>query len=564
MYFNNTPRPSTAPERSREPTASKQKNVLVSGGSIPYGEIFRPKELKQEDQKFRGFCRDQSRGHPMQEPSVESQHNLSSIVGGSQQLPDTITQSIRTTSDEPPVPHSPTDLEHSGSSSQTQPNVSPVTPPNIPSHQRQTSTENHLPLIQTPIGSSVRPTGNLSHQSPDNHTSVLQNQAHGHHSPPHSPTSENNFQRDLNGNILYYKPFTAYDLSPAMLPLPPPLPWTHRLGNRTRPLQPPPGLWRWIFLSTFVGLIAIAAAFAVRESTRPSPLNEDTVTVADITPTEATLAFDSFDVEDSIMGTYFSPPAERPQSFMVYGASLGRICIRNRLNGTWSPTEKCVENANPKPGTSFSIVDWLGGPTIAFITTDNFLSTLNHIPAKENETWALSTLVDDKVPAHPSSKLASVTWTNGTALWLMYQGPNGQIREYGLDDFRNRKFRPGSHGDIAPALNGTFLSAARYDATEELCYQSTNTQINCRRYANGVWGNDDYVISSTESGLPAHAAFSMTMMTDPGTKVDTLLAVYAKSNGAVNLVTRSSVGINSTNIGSFSSPVQISECKWGR
>ncbi|CAG8982402.1 hypothetical protein HYALB_00007524 [Hymenoscyphus albidus] len=350
-----------------------------------------------------------------------------------------------------------------------------------------------------------------------------------------------------------------------MSPLPPPLTWTHHLRNRTRPLQPPPGLWRWIFLSTFVVLIAIAAVFAVRESTRPSPVIKNTVTVADITPTEATLAFDSFDVEGPVMGTYFSLPAERSQSFMIYGASPGRICIRNRLNGTWSPTEKCVENANPKPGTSFSIVDWLGGPTVAFITTDNFLSTLNHIPAKDNETWALSTLVDDKVPTHPLSKLASVTWTNGVMnqfyflLAFRVLRTNGQIREYGLDDFRNREFRPGSHGDIAPALNGTFLSAARYDAIEELCYQSTNTQINCRRYANGVWGNDGYVISSTESGLPAHATFSLTTMTDPETKVDTLLAVYAKSNGAVNLVTRSFGGINSTNIGSFSSPVQISE-----
>lgn len=141
----------------------------------------------------------------------------------------------------------------------------------------------------------------------------------------------------------------------------------------------------------------------------------------------------------------------------------------------------------------------------------------------------------------------------------MYQGPNGQIREYGLDDYRNLKFRPGSHGDIAPALNGSFISAARYDTTEELCYQSTNTQINCRRYANGVWGNDEYVISSTESGLSAGSPFSLTTMTNPKTNVDTLLAVYAKSNGGVNLVTRSTIGINDTNIGVFSTPVQIGE-----
>lgn len=141
----------------------------------------------------------------------------------------------------------------------------------------------------------------------------------------------------------------------------------------------------------------------------------------------------------------------------------------------------------------------------------------------------------------------------------MYQGPNGQIREYGLDDFRNRKFRAGSHGDIAPALNGSTISAARYGSTEELCYQSTNTQINCRRYANGVWGNDEYVISSTESGLSAGSPFSLTTMNDPKTNVDILLAIYAKSNGAVNLVTRSTTGLNATNIGLFSSPVQIGE-----
>lgn len=368
MYLSDIPRPSSAPpESSKELILPKQQVFNPRGGSLPYGEIFRPKEREHEDHKFRGFCRDQDRGPSIvgfpvietqtEELPVESQPSTNDdIFRRGQQRSSISAQHMETTSRAPSdEPHSPTDLRHSRNSSLSE------AMPNSSDHQRQTST--NIPLHSLPPRGNIAPHSSNISDPPNNmaHISEPQNQYPGNHvNGQHSPSdtaNPNKLQPDRNGNDLHpFKPWSSY------LPQPPSR--KRRIKNAILPLLPPPGPWRWVFLGVFFGFVAIVPTFAVRESSRPSPVVTKSVTVLDVAPTDAPLASDSFDVEDSILGTYFSTPAEKQQTFMVYGASLGRICIRSRLNGTFGTLEKCIENANPKPGTSFSIVDWLGGPTI--------------------------------------------------------------------------------------------------------------------------------------------------------------------------------------------------------
>lgn len=396
MYLSDIPRPSSAPpERSKELILPKQAISNFRGGSLPYGEIFRPKELKQEDQKFRGFCRDQNRGPSIiappgietqrEESPVESQHSPTDISRRGQQSTNVTTQPSGATSRAlPDEPHSPTYLGHSRSSSQTPSRLLPealisgVTVPSNSDHRHQTSTR-EIPLQALPSRGSIalHPTVNSVPQSTIAHSSVPQNQTqmtqgNGRQSQSHGGTNLNNFQPGTNWNGFHHKPFKAYEFSASNSLLPPPVTWTRRSRNTIVPLLPPPGPWRWVFLSVFFGFVAIVPTFAIRESNRPPLVISNSVIVADVPPTDALLASDSFDVKDSVLGTYFSPPAEKPQSFMVYGASMGRICIRNRLNNTWSSSAKCVENAHPKLGT-FSIVDWLGGPTVACQFPNSFI-----------------------------------------------------------------------------------------------------------------------------------------------------------------------------------------------
>jgi hypothetical protein len=139
-----------------------------------------------------------------------------------------------------------------------------------------------------------------------------------------------------------------------------------------------------------------------------------------------------------VLATYFSAAQGDPKSAetkLVYNAGNGTICVRTKSGEDWLNNVQCVFGANPKPNTPVTILDWLDGPSIYFITTDNFLSGIDNVPS--NDTWKLSILATENTPTHPLSQLASVTWLNGTSAWLYYTDVNSQLREYGIDDYRD-------------------------------------------------------------------------------------------------------------------------------
>jgi hypothetical protein len=140
----------------------------------------------------------------------------------------------------------------------------------------------------------------------------------------------------------------------------------------------------------------------------------------------------SIGAADVVIGTYFSTAASGVlQTKLVYNDGKGSLCVRTKSGNDWLNVQ-CLEGANPRADTPLTVLDWLGGPSIYFITADNFLSGMDHMPL--NDTWKFSTLRDQKRPTHKQSQLASVTWFNGTSSWLYYQDANEQLREYGLDD----------------------------------------------------------------------------------------------------------------------------------
>jgi hypothetical protein len=141
-----------------------------------------------------------------------------------------------------------------------------------------------------------------------------------------------------------------------------------------------------------------------------------------------------------------------------------------------------LEGANPRSDTPLTVLDWLGGPSIYFTTTDNLLSGIDHMPV--NDTWKYSTLRDQKIPTQPQSQLASVTWFNGTLSWFYYQDVNGQLREFGLDEYRDVVWRDGSLGPLGQALSGTEIGASRCCREMEVTRPGSRllTPKNCRRF----------------------------------------------------------------------------------
>jgi hypothetical protein len=161
-----------------------------------------------------------------------------------------------------------------------------------------------------------------------------------------------------------------------------------------------------------------------------------------------------------VLGSYFSDTSGGPQTKLAYDGGNGRICVRTKSGSVWLNNVQCVEGANPIPNTPITVLDWLGGPSIYFIAKGNLLSGIDNIP--KNNSWRLSSLASQKIGTHPLSQLGSVTWLNGTSAWVYYQDSNSQMREFGMDDYRDQIWRDGSVGPLGLALNGTGIGVSRW------------------------------------------------------------------------------------------------------
>ena len=164
---------------------------------------------------------------------------------------------------------------------------------------------------------------------------------------------------------------------------------------------------------------------------------------------------------------FASPSSSGPKSEVVYNGDNGQICIRVKSGPTWRDNVQCVEGANPLPNSPITILDWLGGPSIYFFTADHILSGIDHIP--QNNSWRFSSVTNHNILVHNQSQIASLTWLNGTSAWIYYQDPNEQIREFGIDDYRDSTWRDGSWGPLGRAQIGSGIGVARWLNGTDLC-----------------------------------------------------------------------------------------------
>jgi hypothetical protein len=273
----------------------------------------------------------------------------------------------------------------------------------------------------------------------------------------------------------------------------------------------------------------------------------------------------AFPVADGSLGatvlalaTYFTAegdPKSAQTTKLVYNAGNGTICVRTKSGEDWLNNVQCVFGANPKPNTPVTILDWLGGPSIYFITIDNFLSGIDNVPS--NDTWKLSILAMENTPTHPLSQLASVTWLNGTSAWLYYTDINSQLREYGIDDYRDESWRNGSTGPLGLTQTGSGIGCSRYliDGGEvlEVFIQATNAAIHGRVYINSVWTSDFYAVDGTSETIMGGASLTATTVTQPS-GIFVFLA-YVASNSFLTVQSRGI--LNVTQYNAFSVPVNV-------
>ena len=218
---------------------------------------------------------------------------------------------------------------------------------------------------------------------------------------------------------------------------------------------------------------------------------------------------------------------------------------------------QCVDGAHPKPGTPLTMLNGIGGPSIYFVTPDNYVSGIDH--AQTNNTWKLSSVIKQKLKTHHLSQISSVTWVNGTSSWIYFQDPNEQVREFGMDDYRDTTWREGSAGPLGKAIPGTGIGTVRWvngtDEVEELYFQLANRAIHGRMYKDTAWQPDLYTISGTERIVLQGAGISATVVTKLNSS--SVLLAYVSDSGFITVQTRETENI--TRYGAFSTPLKLAQ-----
>ena len=246
----------------------------------------------------------------------------------------------------------------------------------------------------------------------------------------------------------------------------------------------------------------------------------------------------------AVLGSYFDITLSGdPDTKLVYNGGGGKLCVRTKSGSSWLNNVQCVEGADPKPNTPIAVLDWLGGPSIYYITTSNTLSGIDNVP--QNDTWKLSSLAAEKMPTHPQSQLAAVTWLNGTSSWVYYEDGNSQLREYGIDDYRDETWRGGSTGPLGLTQDGSAIGISRYliDGAEvmEVFVQTVNDAIHGRLYINNVWDANFYAVDGTTTSLIQDAALTATTVNQ--TNGSMVLLAWVSSTGFLTVQSRATVNV---------------------
>ena len=255
-----------------------------------------------------------------------------------------------------------------------------------------------------------------------------------------------------------------------------------------------------------------------------------------------------------------SPASSDPTIEVVYIGDHGKICIRVKSGTMWHNNIRCVEGTNAMPNSPITILDWLGGPSIYYFTANHFVAGIDYIP--NTDSWKFSSVNSQKFLAHNQSQIASLAWSNATQTWLYFQDPSQQIREFGLDDYRDTSWREGAAGALSKAMVGCGIAVMRWlngtDQVEEIIFQSGNGGLAGRMYRESIWQPDIYAIDGTMDIVPNGAVIAGTTITD-STGNSTILITYGATSGFLSVQARATKGTPDSALGAFSARVEIVE-----
>jgi hypothetical protein len=310
-----------------------------------------------------------------------------------------------------------------------------------------------------------------------------------------------------------------------------------------------------VFLVLLAAVVPLSVLYGKKKNHSPTTT---TLTISTWSSADAVPVTDSkLGAAAVVLGDMFALPSSTgPESKIVYNSNNGKICVRVKTESSWHNNVQCVEGANPLPNSPLTMLDWIGGPSIFFFTADHILSGIDYVP--QNDTWKPSSVIENKIRVHDQSQIASVTWLNGASAWIYYQDLDEQIREIGLDDYRDLTWREGSVGPLGIGNAGSGIGVSRWlngtDEVEELFYEQRDGGIAGKMYMMSAWQPDYYTVEGTPGNVPDGAGITITTVTEGVNS--TILLAYVANSGFLNVQARRTTDVN---YGGFSSPVQLVE-----
>ncbi|KAH0565861.1 hypothetical protein GP486_000739 [Trichoglossum hirsutum] len=302
---------------------------------------------------------------------------------------------------------------------------------------------------------------------------------------------------------------------------------------------------------TLAAIIALAVIYARLKKSQPPSLTIMTPPADDVLPLPIVDA--GLGAAAIVLGSFFLPTKHHIK--VVYDGG-GKLCVR-REDSSWESSVQCVEGADPKKNSPLTMLDWIGGPSIFFISSHNFLSSIDI--AYTNDTMKLTNLIDSKVKVHEQSQLASVAFLNGTSGWVHFQSQDANLQEYGKYDYRDVSWSGGSTGDIGRCRIGTGIAAVRWlegeNEVEELYCEADSGVLQGRVFANSAWNREPYSVDLTLGNVTAGSSLGATTVKQ-GNNSAVLLA-YVSSSGFLTVQTRRTTNLSSSDYHAFSTPTQL-------
>jgi hypothetical protein len=262
-----------------------------------------------------------------------------------------------------------------------------------------------------------------------------------------------------------------------------------------------------------------------------------------------------------VLGNTFnssSPPS--PKTMLAYQGGNGKICVRAKSD-SWSNNVQCIEGANSLPDSPLTFLDWVGGPSIYYFNNQHILSGINLIPNPQRDAWQSSTIVNSNLTVHNQSQIASFAWHNGKSPWVYFQDPSGQIREWGLDDYRGSEWRKGSHEPHGEAPAGSGIGVTYWlngtEEVEELYFQEDSGALTGKTYVGGDWKPGLYAVDGTLDNIDIGTSFSVMTVTESSGL--TLLLAYMGKSGYLTVQARGTKDIPIEKLGAFSQGVKVVE-----